>query len=166
MSGANPGSGSIDSHMIYYQKHHKQKHKLSNDFKAQFDDSTKAERVKRNKAARKLAKKNTRWSKRMPNLSFNPLKVYKLSDKPLNYHTYLKSPYWLTLRKEVLAVRWACEECGTDSRLNLHHLYYYKHGKSVLYRERQYTDVFEVLCYPCHMKKHNACSPAVLEVRG
>lgn len=83
-----------------------------------------------------------------------PIKRYILSDKPLDYDEYLRSPYWRKLRVEVPATRSRCEECGMVYNLNRHHRYYYKDGKSVLYRERQYPDVFTVLCYPCHKALH------------
>ena len=83
------------------------------------------------------------------------LKQYYLSDKPLDYDEFLKSPYWLRLRKEVLKQRNKCEDCGYTKRLQLHHQYYYRFGRSVLYHERDFPDIFVVLCNDCHMKRHS-----------
>lgn len=141
------------------------KYKFPKGYVAQFDDSKKSRKNEAFKnRMRKLGKQQRTGVWRSDPRS-GPVKQYRLSDKPLNYDEYLKGPYWLKLRKQILWTRNKCEDCGTTRRLNLHHLYYYKHGKSVLYRERQYTDIFAVLCYPCHMKVHNACSQAVLGTR-
>lgn len=85
---------------------------------------------------------------------YRPVTKYFLSDKPLDYDQFLVSPYWLQLRKEVLARRTTCEDCGFATRLQLHHLCYYRNGRSVLYHEREHPGIFVVLCRDCHMKRH------------
>lgn len=105
------------------------------------------------KRQRKLARRGKSY---VPNfrLLHQPAKRYSLADKPLNYDEYLKGPYWLNLRTEILATRKLCEGCASVHRLQLHHRYYYKNGKSVLYHERQHPDVLVVLCRDCHMTQH------------
>ncbi len=114
-----------------------------------------ARRILQHNAIRRRKRKTTKCQ-RGKSLRNNPITTYNLADRPLNYDTYLRGSHWLHLRKEVLAERPVCEHCGTDRRLQLHHTYYYKDGKSVLYRERQHPDVFLVLCHDCHMSKHGA----------
>ncbi len=114
-----------------------------------------ARRILQHNAIRRRKRKTTKWQC-SKSLATKPIATYNLADRPLDYDTYLKGPHWLQLRKEVLAKRSTCERCGTDRRLQLHHTYYYKDGRSVLYRERQHSDVFLVLCHDCHMHTHNA----------
>ncbi len=85
---------------------------------------------------------------------WNPIKRYFLSDKPLDYDQFLLSPYWLDLRKETLNNRDKCEDCGFTKLLQLHHLYYYRNGRSVLYHEREHPGIFVVICRDCHKKRH------------
>ncbi len=83
-----------------------------------------------------------------------PIKRYMLSDAPLNYDQYLAGPYWQSLRREMLGNDSRCKDCGGAAHLQLHHRYYYKDGKSVLYRERSHADLLVVLCHSCHMQRH------------
>ncbi len=139
---------------ITYQPRKRAKHKLPAGFQPQFGGRGISGRDR--KRLHDLARKNTRWAKKFPRATGGVVRRYILSDKPLNYDRYLSESYWLALRAEVLEKRPTCESCGTDRRLQLHHRYYFKAGKSVLYRERQHPDVFMVLCHDCHMAAHSA----------
>lgn len=141
--------------MLYGRELHgrkKRKQKLPKGFKPQFEGSKTS--PGRKAYLKRLAKRNTWWASKFPKVEA-PIKRYTLSDKPLNYTRYLLEPYWRTLRTEIIESRKSCEVCGRTSQLNVHHKYYYDtQGKSVLYRERSYPDLLQLLCEKCHAKEH------------
>jgi len=143
-----------------YRTRSRHKYKLPHGYRAQFDN-TPAKKPRLTATTPRMKKKENgggiavwRFTRLQQALPYKPVKTYFLSDKPLNYDQYLLEPYWLKLRKEVLKKRKACEDCGYSKRLQLHHQYYYRYGRSVLYHERDYPDIFVVLCHYCHMKRH------------
>lgn len=70
------------------------------------------------------------------------------------YARYLKTPWWMVFRHIVRKVRRGrCQKCGSKIGLNVHHLRYYRNGRSILYRERL-SDV-QLLCRKCHRLVHN-----------
>jgi len=60
---------------------------------------------------------------------------------------YLKSDHWKALRSEKLKRCPSCEKCGSNKRVEPHHLQY-KNLYDVLLSDLQ------TLCRQCHMKKH------------
>lgn len=62
---------------------------------------------------------------------------------------YLKSEHWRNLRKEKLAVNPACERCGYNKRLDVHHKDY-KNLYDVT------TGDLETLCRKCHDAEHES----------
>lgn len=65
-----------------------------------------------------------------------------------NYKNHIASPKWKAIRANVIAIRGSkCEECGSTSRLHVHHLHYRTFGDEL-------PEDLKVLCKNCHDKKH------------
>lgn len=101
-----------------------------------------------------------------PELDRTPLDVgdFKPSSEPRGantraeffrfYNRYLQTDYWKELRKEILTPEMLCESCHTRRAIQLHHRYYSKFGRSVLFHEREALDVLMPICKQCHDKRH------------
>lgn len=77
----------------------------------------------------------------------------------LGYKLYMASPEWHDLRKQKLQqVGYRCQGCGSDERLQAHHLTYERFGHERL------TDLM-VLCHLCHAREHGL-TPDVGPVAG
>lgn len=65
------------------------------------------------------------------------------------YDAYMKSPAWRKLRKRVFKLQgYVCRKCGVKERLTLHHKTYVRLG-------REKPKDMEVLCFECHMERHD-----------
>jgi hypothetical protein len=65
------------------------------------------------------------------------------------YEDYLQSDTWQVMREARLAYDgYACSNCHRRGHLQVHHLYYTRHGRSILGHE-QMADLL-TLCDPCH----------------
>ena len=65
------------------------------------------------------------------------------------YKQYLQSDHWQTTRRLALEhYDNVCDECGTTTKLEVHHLTYENKGKERL------ADL-QILCRECHEKKHD-----------
>lgn len=69
--------------------------------------------------------------------------------KTNDYKGYLKSPEWLELRKKQLRNQKVCQACGTEKRLNVHHMTYRRLGNEKLKN-------LKTLCKECHFELHRA----------
>ncbi len=70
-----------------------------------------------------------------------------------SYKTYLKSQHWQHVRQEAFdRLGRKCGACHGTSQLNVHHVRYYRDGRSILYHEQ--PDDVAVLCSPCHQSLH------------
>ena len=67
------------------------------------------------------------------------------------YRDFLQSPYWRALRKQVIAERRACEECGCHNNLQIHH---HKYDKLGTYEEYYHFYGLTLLCRACHAEEH------------
>lgn len=70
------------------------------------------------------------------------------SIKFMTYHEYIDSPEWrerVNHYKELAGRR--CQECGATTRLTGHHRHYLNIGNEP-------PDDIEILCWPCHRKRH------------
>lgn len=72
--------------------------------------------------------------------------------KSMDYHEFLKTPWWDAIRS---AVRYSknntCEKCGcTDKTLHIHHPNYEIRGY-----EDKYIDTLQCLCEDCHKEAHS-----------
>jgi hypothetical protein len=67
-----------------------------------------------------------------------------------NYQKYLKSEWWSVVRKEMLKLFPACQQCDFPYELNVHHKTYER-----LWKEK-IPDDLEVLCQSCHSRHHFA----------
>jgi hypothetical protein len=77
----------------------------------------------------------------------------------LGYKLYMASPEWRAKRKQKLQqVGYRCQGCGSDERLQAHHLTYERFGHERL------TDL-QVLCHLCHAREHGR-SPDVGPIAG
>ena len=82
---------------------------------------------------------------------------------------YLRSKHWRGAEpegikwKKMIEKKWTCELCGVSAEtktgtlksnviLDVHHLRYYRNGKSILWHER--PEDLQVLCRTCHNKEH------------
>lgn len=66
---------------------------------------------------------------------------------------YLRTPHWKRVRRRALqAADHRCITCRSTNRLQVHHLAYYRGGKSILWHERM-SDL-AVLCEACHARTH------------
>lgn len=72
---------------------------------------------------------------------------YYCGDRRSYREEYLKSDHWKQLRKEKLQLNPICEECGSASRVEPHHLDY----KNLF--DVQVSDL-KTLCRKCHEKAH------------
>ena len=66
----------------------------------------------------------------------------------MTYHEYIESPEWfkrVSHYKELAG--WKCQECGSATRLTGHHKHYLNIGNEP-------PDDIEILCWPCHQKRH------------
>ena len=65
------------------------------------------------------------------------------------YNAYISnSPEWAAKRKQKLQqVGYRCQGCGSDERLEVHHLTYERFGHERL-------EDLQVLCHLCHMREH------------
>jgi DNA-directed RNA polymerase subunit M/transcription elongation factor TFIIS len=78
---------------------------------------------------------------------FDLLKNHKLTS--IEYNNYLNTKWWKFKRIQKLkSVQFICEKCGSNKKLNVHHLHY-----NTLYREKD-IDLM-VLCDNCHKLEHN-----------
>lgn len=75
-------------------------------------------------------------------------------DDWVDYASYLSSKHWKRTRKQKLSIDPKCEKCGTKKNLHIHHLRYYRDGKSILYHEDINKDL-QTLCSSCHTRTHN-----------
>lgn len=81
------------------------------------------------------------------------------------YSELLKDPRWLDRRAALLLLRGtACEDCGAEGPVEVHHGYY-RAGR----KPWEYPDsAFHVLCRGCHMlmhpDKHNPVAPLVAKL--
>lgn len=66
----------------------------------------------------------------------------------MRYQEYLLTPEWQATRRAALdRACWACQRCGSDQRLNVHHLDYAKRGA-------EDDHDLMVLCRRCHDEEH------------
>ena len=73
-----------------------------------------------------------------------------LSKRRIQYHKFLKSPYWLEVRDLVLdRDNYTCQSCGIKTNLQVHHLTYQHHRD-----EKNYLEDLITLCKCCHKNKH------------
>ena len=87
--------------------------------------------------------------------------LYNLADKneiaeyikEMDYQDFLNTPYWDAVRsKKLYEAHFKCQLCGkSDTRLNVHHNSYERHG----YEAEYYKEDLIVLCDECHEKFHN-----------
>lgn len=66
----------------------------------------------------------------------------------MTYSEYIVSPEW---RDRVTRYKsekdWTCEECGATENITGHHKHYLNLGNEL-------PENIEILCWPCHKKKH------------
>lgn len=75
------------------------------------------------------------------------------------YRVYMKSPEWAQKRKlKLKQVGYRCQGCGSDERLEVHHLSYARFGY-----ER--PEELQVLCHICHAHEHGR-APSVGPIAG
>lgn len=80
----------------------------------------------------------------------------------LDYQKYLNSSKWGKKRQELFDSRGeACEQCGFEYYLHVHHLNYENFGDEKL-------EDLQILCHRCHLSKHDVyfdkfikCEPEV-----
>ena len=73
----------------------------------------------------------------------------------MKYKQYLTTEYWFDVRKEMHSVvGYACEICGTNKGIQVHHLHYGNRGKETL------NDLV-CLCGSCHNLMHYSNNPMV-----
>lgn len=74
--------------------------------------------------------------------------------KSMNYHDFLKTPFWDGVRNYKLRkANYCCELCGGKGILNVHHKTYENHGKEF---DPEIADAdLIVLCKNCHEKFHD-----------
>jgi len=81
---------------------------------------------------------------------------YYCGDRESYRNEYLKSHHWRSLREEKLKLNPLCEQCGSNKRVEPHHIRYKN-----LY-DVELTDL-QTLCRKCHNKVHN---PPIKKKRG
>ena len=64
------------------------------------------------------------------------------------YISYLRSPYWIIIKKYLISTRKQCYICKRPDRLTVHHKTYEHFGYEIFYLED-----LQVLCWFCHIKK-------------
>lgn len=75
--------------------------------------------------------------------------LYGLKKPRPDYHTYLNSPEWRTMRKRAFNhYGYLCNLCGRDDHLNVHHRTYERLGHERL------SDL-TILCQDCHAAHHH-----------
>lgn len=74
--------------------------------------------------------------------------------KLMDYHDFLKTPFWDGVRSYKLRnAKYCCELCGKKGVLNVHHKTYENHGRE-FDRDIADSDLI-VLCRECHEKFHD-----------
>lgn len=73
----------------------------------------------------------------------------RLGLRKLKYSDYLKTPYWISLRKKVRKRDKMCMVCGSLTRLNVHHRSYDNKGNP----DKEINDLV-LLCKTCHELFH------------
>lgn len=73
--------------------------------------------------------------------------------KRMNYHEFLKTPYWKTVRdKKLKKAEYTCQVCGRNNvQLNIHHTTY-----SIRGYEHKNLDKLTCLCADCHNRHHKS----------
>ena len=67
----------------------------------------------------------------------------------IDYKEYIKSNKWKKKRKELIdSIGYACEQCGVEHHLHVHHKTYKNLGNEPL------KDL-QLLCRMCHLSKHD-----------
>jgi len=85
---------------------------------------------------------------------FNNEDEIKVAVRSMNYHDFLKTPYWDGVRSYKLErAKYRCELCNGEGILNVHHKTYEHHGLEHL-RTVADKDLI-VLCKDCHEKFHD-----------
>ena len=85
---------------------------------------------------------------------------YRNKPHSKEYDDYIKSDAWQHKRERRLEIdEQKCVMCGRPSNkcrkgLNVHHVRYYRDGKSILGNENVWKDLC-TLCSSCHRKLHN-----------
>lgn len=73
-----------------------------------------------------------------------------------HYASLYNTPEWESKRKRIMARDdWRCVLCGSNQKLNVHHLKYGKHPASI---EDKYL---ETLCQVCHDERHEMNKEAI-----
>lgn len=69
----------------------------------------------------------------------------------MEYRYFLNTPYWKIISSFIkYRDGYKCQICGSDLKLNVHHIDYEYHGRE-LYHLRKLI----CLCEKCHRKQHN-----------
>jgi len=69
----------------------------------------------------------------------------------MEYHDFLKTPYWKTVAQHVLyKSEYTCQQCDSKERLVVHHKTYKHHGQEHLY----WKEDLICICTKCHEKIH------------
>jgi 5-methylcytosine-specific restriction endonuclease McrA len=83
----------------------------------------------------------------------NPTKITNKQSKDLramDYKQFLLTPYWKEVRKiKLSSTERQCEQCGSKTKLQVHHTSYKRHG-----REHKHLEDLKVLCQTCHEAEH------------
>lgn len=84
----------------------------------------------------------------------NKAKVHNDTGVPsiqkMNYHDFIKSPYWRYVRKIILTRDGnKCTKCNAPHKLEAHHLTYKNH-----FNEHNHLEDLITLCKSCHEKEH------------
>jgi len=91
------------------------------------------------------------------NLSFQQIRNIPVKDllllhtklNELDYDTFLKTNYWITISRYVRKLYPNCNRCQSKENLHVHHKTYINHGIEALHLED-----LQVLCNSCHSKVH------------
>lgn len=66
-----------------------------------------------------------------------------------NYKKYINSNEWKEKRQELIdKIGYECQQCGWNHNLQVHHKTYENFGNESI-------DDLQLLCYTCHMSKHD-----------
>lgn len=71
----------------------------------------------------------------------------------MSYQDYLQTDHWKKKRHEKISKTSHCQICDADKNLHIHHKFYERDHKSILYNERVYDLV--TLCGSCHKLLHH-----------
>lgn len=83
------------------------------------------------------------------NKCFKRKRIKKIKGKRLDYFEYINSPLWEKRKREYYAKhKKICMACGSDKRIQLHHLEYASYGNEPDY-------ALASLCRPCHEEFHS-----------